>query len=114
MENKWGQTPFIGVAADRAELSPPPGQWRDAIGHLHARAPGEWLAAWQSLCHRFATVRWLHEERIGDNGTSFLYADVTPTVAAQSAACQVPVIAHLDFPKPDQMLGVGDALLVSG
>ena len=41
MANKWGQTPFIGVAADRAELSPPPGQWRDAIGHLHARAPGD-------------------------------------------------------------------------
>ncbi len=100
----------------RAERHLLASKWQSGllVIEVHARAPGEWLAAWQSLCHRFATVRWLHEERIGDNGTSFLYADVTPTVAAQSDACQVPVIAHLDFPKPDQMLGVGDALLVSG
>ena len=34
-----------------------------AVVEVHARAPGDWLAAWQSLCHRFGSVRWLRNHR---------------------------------------------------
>jgi 4-amino-4-deoxy-L-arabinose transferase-like glycosyltransferase len=84
------------------------------VVEVAARAPGERLGAWQSLCQRFGSVRWLHEERIADTGSSFLYAEVRPQRAGEAVGCEAPIIAHLDFPQHDQVLAAGERLLVAG
>ncbi len=84
------------------------------VVEVTARAPGERLGAWQSLCRRFDSVRWLHEEHIADTGSSFLYAEVRPKRAAEAAGCDTPIVAHLDFPQRDQAYSAGRPLLVAG
>jgi Dolichyl-phosphate-mannose-protein mannosyltransferase len=91
-------------------------QWERGllVVEVHARAPGERLAAWQTLCDQFKTVHWLHEERVGFSDISFMFAEVTPSAARGQGMCRTPVLAHLDFPEPDKALAVGEALLVQG
>jgi 4-amino-4-deoxy-L-arabinose transferase-like glycosyltransferase len=84
------------------------------VVEVAARAPGERLAAWQSLCQRFGAVRWLHEEHVADTGSSFLYAEVRPKPVSAASGCDTPIIAHVDFPQPDQVYSAGQSVLVAG
>ncbi len=91
-------------------------QWDRAllVIELHARAPGERLAAWQSLCAQFGSVRWLHEEHVSDSPLGFLFAEVRPRRPDLPSGCRAPVIAHMDFPFAGQAVQADLGLLVQG
>jgi 4-amino-4-deoxy-L-arabinose transferase-like glycosyltransferase len=84
------------------------------VVEVTARAPVEWLDAWQSLCGRFGSLRWLHEERIAGSESSFLYAGISPKQAGLQPDCQTPVMARLDFPTADQPVWRQQPLRVQG
>lgn len=71
------------------------------------------LPAWQSLCDRFGSVHWLGEKAIGNSGQHFLFAKVTPRDGT-TGRCDVPLIAYIDAPKPNQKFGSSQPIIVSG
>lgn len=84
------------------------------VVEVSARAPGDWLGEWQSLCHRFGSLRWLHEEHIAATASSILYAEVRPMNADVSPRCEVPVMARVDFPVRDARVSREEPLRIQG
>jgi len=100
----------------RDQASLPALPWSQALLVIEesARYADQRLMAWQALCDQFGRVTWGGERAIGESGSHFLFLVVSKPSLAAAADCAVPLIAYLNTPLPNQVLGRGEDLLVSG
>lgn len=97
----------------------------------HALIQGDWATAWlfvevssrpiadqmtalRALCSQFSSVHWIDEVIEPDSNLRILVAHVGSLSAPDQGDCEIPVLARMDYPGPEQIVAANSPMEISG